>query len=483
MKRVDPFNSLWPGATVAEPSAPWRAAFECARVGIAITDLDGRFVTWNRAYQELVGFTPEELSEMTILDVTHEEDREVTRQLRAELAESRRHDARVEKRYRRKDGGVIWIRLTASPLPGPDGSPAMIMAVIDDITDRKQAEDEVRLSEAYMADAQRISRTGSWVLDPFTGSIFWSRETYHICGFDPDDGPPTYRMIMDRIPPDESERVDKQVRMAIHERRDYEGEHRFMRPDGTMIHLSYLGHPVFGPRGELTKCIGTLADITARKRAEERLVEVQDEERRRIARDLHETTAQDLAALKMNLGALVRHGSVASARERELLEESVALATRAMEDIRVLSYHLHPPLLDEVGLAAALRWYVQGFSQRSGIEVRLAVPEDIDRLPLDVETALFRCVQESLINIHRHANSSIAEIRVHRQPGGVSVEVQDRGRGIKRDRRRASDRVHLGVGIAGMKERVQQLGGILEIISGRSGTTVRATIPLPMELI
>lgn len=456
--------------------------FEHARVGIALTDLNGRFLASNRAHQEIVGFNAGELAGMTFLDLTPEGDRDIARELRTQLLQRGRPETRLDKRYRRKDGATIWVRITASSIPGADGSPAMLMTVIEDITDRKRAEDEVRLSEAYMADAQRISRTGSWVLNPFTGALFWSRETFHICGFDPADGAPTYRMVIDRIPTEESERVHAEVRRAIHERQDYEGEHRFLRPDGTMIHIHYLGHPVIGPRGELVRCIGTIADISARKRAEERLVLVQDEERRRIARQLHETTAQDLAALKMNLAALVRHGAVTADKDRALLEESATLAARAMEDIRVLSYHLHPPLLDDLGLASALRWYVQGFAQRSGIDVRLAVPADLERLPQDVETALFRCVQESLINIHRHAKSATAEIRVWREDAWVVVEIQDRGRGMPRRSGVAdSDGIHLGVGIAGMRERAQQLGGALEIASGTGGTTVRATLPLPSE--
>jgi PAS domain S-box-containing protein len=472
---------MMPGVATAQPPA-WGAVFACARVGIALADLDGRFIASNRAYQEIAGYSAEELAGMTLMDLTHEDDREVTRGVRTQLLEGGRPDVRVDKRYRRKDGATVWVRVTGSVIPGPDGAPEMFMAVVEDITERKQAEDEVRLSEAFMADAQRLSRTGSWALNPFTGTLFWSRETYHICGFDPADGTPTYRMVMDRIPPGESERVDAQVRRAIHERLDYEGEHRFLRPDGVMIHIRYLGRPVIGARGELVRCVGTIADITARKRVEERMMQVQDEERRRIARQLHETTAQDLAALKMNLAALVRHGAIVGDKDRALLEESATLAARAMEDIRVLSYHLHPPLLDDVGLASALRWYVQGFGQRSGIDVRLAVAEDFDRLPQDFETALFRCVQESLINVHRHARSATAEVRVLRAENRVVVEIQDRGRGMPRESGvAAGDRVHLGVGIAGMRERVQQLGGTLEITSGSGGTTVRAILPLPLE--
>ena len=468
----------------------WRAVFDCAGVGISLTDSSGRFVASNPRYREMLGYTADELRKLTLLDLTHEDDRPESDELGAQIIRGAGTGITVDKRFLRKDGRVIWVRLTASSIPDSDGAPSMLIAVVEDITERKRVEDALRLSEAFLADAQRISRTGSWVLNPFTGSLFWSREVYHILGFDP-EGPSTYRVIMDRVHPDNAERVDAEIRRAIWERRDCEGEHRLVRPDGSIIHIHYIGHPVLGPGGEVVKYIGTIADITARKRAEEelnasltlsralaaRLLRAQDEERRRIARQLHETTAQELAALKMNLAALDRHGSVAGEQDRALLKESSELAAQAMEDIRVLSYLLHPPLLDEAGLDSALRWYVDGFGHRSGIEVRLDVPSEFGRLPQDIETTLFRSVQESLINIHRHAKSAIAEIRLRRERERVVLEVQDWGRGMPREPGARAE----GVGIAGMRERFQQLGGRLEIRSGAGGTTVHAVLPLPPE--
>lgn len=240
--------------------------------------------------------------------------------------------------------------------------------------------------------------------------------------------------------------------------------------------------------------LGMAFDITDRKRADERLtaslhelealatrlMRAQDEERRRIARDLHETTAQDLAALKMNLAALARSGAALSDKERILLAESAALAERSMSDLRTLSYLLHPPLLDEAGLSAALRWYVTGFSERSGIAVGLELPENFARLPQEMERTLFRIVQESLINIHRHAGSTTAAIAIHEEPGTLILEIHDHGQGVRKEileRLTAGDST-LGVGIAGMRERIKQLGGQLTILSSAQGTTVKAIVPI-----
>jgi signal transduction histidine kinase len=210
-----------------------------------------------------------------------------------------------------------------------------------------------------------------------------------------------------------------------------------------------------------------------------RLMHAQDDERRRIGTMLHETTAQDLAAVKMLLARVNRTASV-SEEERDALTKSIALAEQSMTEIRILSYLLHPPFLDEAGLVAALRWYAGGFAKRSGIRVDLDLPEKFERLPRDTETVLFRIVQESLTNIHRHADSKTARIRIEGDAQTLVLEIEDSGRGIP-----AAALKHItsgagrGVGIASMIERVEQLGGRLEFISsdhGRTGTIVRVRL-------
>jgi signal transduction histidine kinase len=212
-----------------------------------------------------------------------------------------------------------------------------------------------------------------------------------------------------------------------------------------------------------------------------RLIRAQDDERRRIALMLHETTAQDLAALKMHLARLSRTGLGLSDADRAALTESIDLAERSMTSIRTLSYLLHPPFLDEAGLLSALRWYASGFAKRSGIQVDLDLPTALERLPQVVETTLFRIVQEALINIHHHAESSTALIRLRVDALRLTLEIADRGRGMPSEviAELPTGGGALGVGVAGMRERLQQLDGTLEIESSARGTTVRAQIPLP----
>lgn len=209
-----------------------------------------------------------------------------------------------------------------------------------------------------------------------------------------------------------------------------------------------------------------------------RLLHLQDEERRRIARGLHDSIGQMLAALSMNLAG-VRTDIERLIRSTSTLIDSENLIQQMSTEVRTISHLLHPPLLDEAGLPSALRWYCDGFSQRSKIEVDLDCPRDFGRLPRDVETAIFRLVQECLTNIHRHSGSATATIHLQHHGDQVIVSVQDSGKGIPADK---LDDMALpgtaGIGITGMRERVRQLGGTLAINSNSHGTKIAARIPL-----
>ena len=236
---------------------------------------------------------------------------------------------------------------------------------------------------------------------------------------------------------------------------------------------------------ELAEAVASLRkEISEHERTEQtlrelslRLLRTQDEERRRIARELHDSTGQKLAALAMNLSVIGKSAETLDARARKTLTESLALLDQSAREIRTLSYLLHPPLLDERGLAAAVRWFADGFTQRSGVQVNLEAPADSQRLPEEIEIALFRIVQEGLTNIHRHSGSSTATIRLVVDQSHVQLEVLDAGKGLPKPRSNGYV-APLGVGITGMRERVKQLGGQMKIESGSRGTTVSVTLPL-----
>ncbi|HEY6765695.1 MAG TPA: CHASE3 domain-containing protein [Candidatus Sulfotelmatobacter sp.] len=238
--------------------------------------------------------------------------------------------------------------------------------------------------------------------------------------------------------------------------------------------------------------IAAVRDISERRRAEEslrilsgRLLQMQDEERRRIARELHDSAGQMLAALSMKLMPLQDDVSTLGPGPAKVLEESIGLVTELSKELRTISHLLHPPLLDEVGLASALKLYLEGFTERSGIQVGLELPNDFGRLSRDMETAIFRVVQECLTNIHRHSESPTARIRIVRSASHVQIEVEDRGKGIPAEKRMQMELGgQAGVGLRGMRERVRQLGGSLEIRSANhdsSGTVVRAQLPVELS--
>jgi signal transduction histidine kinase len=236
------------------------------------------------------------------------------------------------------------------------------------------------------------------------------------------------------------------------------------------------------------RLLAIVVDITVRRRSARtlaqlsgRLLELQDEERRRIARELHDGTGQTLSALSMNLSSMLSSSARLTQRAREELRESLVLAENGLREIRTLSYLLHPPLLDEAGLLAGLSAYADGFSKRTGIRIELDFPELMPRLPEAVEIALFRIVQESFSNIHRHSGSRTALLRIKRSRDSVELEVLDQGRGIPTaaPEWEVISASRIGVGIAGMRERARQLGGTLTIGSGDWGTRVHVVLPVP----
>jgi signal transduction histidine kinase len=213
----------------------------------------------------------------------------------------------------------------------------------------------------------------------------------------------------------------------------------------------------------------------ALRRLSSRLLHVQDEERRRIARELHDSLGQYLTATKINLDLLAQSDHLS-----ERLREAQELLERAISDTRTLSHLLHPPLLDEAGLASAATWYVEGFGQRSGIKASLEIPADLRRLPVPVETALFRILQEALTNVHRHARSPAVDIRLCVADAAVHLSIRDYGKGFPENilERFRKNGTNVGVGLAGIRERIKELGGVLKIESTNSGTVLNVSIPI-----
>jgi signal transduction histidine kinase len=240
-------------------------------------------------------------------------------------------------------------------------------------------------------------------------------------------------------------------------------------------------------KGEFKYVVGMVEDISEHKQTAEalrqlsgRLLRSQDEQRRHVARELHDGTAQSLAALAINLSVVRNSAADLNPRARACLSESLGLVEQCSREVRTLAYLLHPPLLDEAGLGSALRWLVERYAKRSGICVDLEVPPELTRLPGDIELALYRIVQEGLTNIRLHSGSKRAQICLKCRPDQAVLTITDEGHGIPPGVPEGGGRqdAELGVGIPGMRERIRQLGGQFEIISGSKGTTLTAIVSL-----
>jgi len=288
----------------------------------------------------------------------------------------------------------------------------------------------------------------------------------------------------------ETHKPAQHLEIALKEGRSQDEGWR-VRKDGSKFWADVVITPLRATTGHLQGFSKVVRDTTERKRAEEnlralygQLLQVQEQERRRIARELHDSAGQTLAALSMNLAPLRQEANKISPHAAKAVEESIDLISGLIEEIRTISHLLHPPLLDELGLSSALRTFVDGFSERSRIKVDLQIPADFRRLPSELEATIFRLVQEALTNVHRHSGSQTAAIRISPGERDIRVEVTDQGKGMSSERRIDKElQARAGVGLRGMRERLRQLGGTLEIASGPGGkgTSIIARLPLPLD--
>ncbi|HKR66592.1 MAG TPA: PAS domain-containing protein [Thermoanaerobaculia bacterium] len=391
------------------------------------------------------------------------------------------------------DGVVKTIKNYAAPLRDAKGAITGAVVVNEDVTERVQAEEALRKTERLLVDAEKLGLTGSWEQDLVTGEIFNTDANRRLFFGDDEGKGPRIEDYFEALHPDDRDRV-RESREALHAGTGSgDIEFRVIWPDGSVHWIFGRATIVRDASGRPLRAYGTNADITERRRAEAelarraqqletlsaRLLQSQDQERRRIARELHDTTAQNLGALRMDLAMVKRSLASMNPEASKAIEESMALTERTIAEIRTLSYLLHPPMIEEAGLLPSLRWYANGFQERSGIAVALELPEAIGRLPVETETAVFRIVQEALTNIQRHSGSAIAKIRIERDPGILRLHICDEGRGLP-PALRGDERMlaAAGVGMASMRERARELGGSMRARSNGGGTEIEVRLPI-----
>jgi PAS domain S-box-containing protein len=457
---------------------------------------DGHIFWYNARWYEYTGTTPEQMEGWGWQSVHDPEILpSVLERWKASLAMGQTFE--MEFPLRGADGVFLWFLTRIRPVRNSEGNIIRWFGTNTNIHEQRtlqqslveaRQELEIRVSERTAELEQKASELlqKATLLDLVNDAIFircaedkisyWNEGAERLYGWTSAEavGRSTHEVLRTEfpVPLDEIKSMDK-----------WKGELRQIKRDGSQIVVTSRWTTLRDNEGKPAGWLEINTDITARKRAEEaarnlsgRILNLQDEERRRIARGLHDSLGQYLTALKMSLDLL----SNTEGRQATVAAECSEIVDKCLTETRTISHLLHPPLLDEVGLRSALQWYVDGFAQRSDIQVNLDLPAELGRLDTDIETALFRIVQEALTNVHRHSSASEVDIRFLVDTKHLQLDVSDNGKGIPKDRLQGvlESGSGTGVGLAGIRERVRDLGGSMEINSDDAGTAIIISIPL-----
>jgi len=476
--------------------------------------LDGIITSWNQGAERLFGYSEDEaLGQPITLIMPRDRLDEETR-----IIESLRRVERIEHFEtirRRKDGSLVAISLTVSPLRDSSGKVVGASKVARDIGGR------LRTERALAEQARLLNLTNDAVIirDTSDRITYWNRGASEMYGYSSDEaiGSVSHDLFQ-TVFPEPLDVIEATLKRCgrwsgelVHKRkdgreliatsrwaldRDSAGSPLFVLETNNDITRQRLSERALRESEEQLRILNDSLEAKVRQRTRElerrsaevfelsiRLLSVQDEERRHIARELHDTAGQTMTVLNMKMQRLLQKIKQTAPELTSEPEVIHGLLDKLNQDIRTTSYLLHPPLLDESGLAAALPWYVRGLSERGGIDIRLSISENLGRLPQAMELVIFRLIQECLTNVHRHSGSKTALIRIGRDEGRIRIEVADQGKGISRERLAEIQAGGTGVGIRGMRERVRQLNGEMEIESNGSGTTIAAIFTLGREVV
>ena len=436
-----------------------------------------------------------------------------------------------EYRIVRPDGSVRWILTRSFPIRDERDRYYRIAGLAEDISDRKRAEDglkrahdelETRVEERTaelrvanesllaeieerkatvralrkvrdsLAEAQRIAHLGNWDWDIVNDKLYWSDEIYRIFGLNPQEFGATYEAFMRSVHPDNREDVEQAVGRALQEREPYSIDHRIVLPDGAERMVHEQGEVTFDEDGKPARMMGTVQDITERKRAEEelrvsqeelrhlsaQLLEAQERERKRVARELHDGLGQTLSAMKFRIENTIGElDAEEQAESADALKNLVSMAQRAVEEVRRISKNLWPSTLDDLGLLPTISWFCREFGEMHPhvrIEREMAVQED--SVPDPLKITIYRVLQEAMNNVARHSRASEVSLSLKEEDGRLHLTIRDNGVGFDTDPTAPQKGLDRGLGLASMKERTQLSSGRFAIESRPgSGTTILAS--------
>jgi len=467
-----------------------REILESAQEGIAVHDRELRYIVWNPYMERMSGLRASDVIGKRPLELFPFMAKggiyaDLEKALAGEIIASR--DTPYEVPQTAHHG---WTNNNFAPLRDEKGEIIGVVATVRDVTERREEQDKLQQSEALLSQAEQMTNCGSWETNLKTGQVTFSKNLLQFYSLR-SAAEWNIEAYWAKIHPVDRKGAHDSLVRAMAECKPFEYTVRYRVPNGSYRVHSVRAIHIPGPDGRAERSIGVVQDITDQMHKEEelrrlsaRLLQLQDEERRRIARDLHDSVSQKLLAINLSLTHASQAVGAKNRQGRQALADTRKLVRDLSRGIRSLSYLLHPPMLEELGLASAIEEYARGLSHRSGINLKLDIAKDIGRLPAESEMALFRIVQEALSNIQKHSGSSSGRIRLTRENGDVVLKVSDRGRGMEADAppQQPVSPETLGVGILGMRERMKQLGGRLDIRFGRRGTTVTARLPIQANL-
>jgi PAS domain S-box-containing protein len=485
----------------------FKSTFENAAVGITHVGLDGRFLRFNDRFCEITGYSHEALAARTFQEITHPDDLAVEIRLRQRLQRGEIGHYSLDKRYLRADGAAVWVSVTASVQREDGGSPEYFIAIVEDISQRKQMEETLRESEAGLAAAQRLAHVGSWRWNIAADTAHWSEETFRIFGLARGPLQRHREDFLSRIVPEDRQRVDQALSDALSGARDYDLDYRIRLPDGREKVIHAQAQVWRSSDGRPVLMHGTVQDITERKRVEEalrewnatletkvsertaelqqrarqlqrltlELSETEDRERQRMAEILHDDLQQVLAAAKFHV-SLMRNRVKRDSSLEATAGQIDQMLKDAIEKSRSLSHELSPAVLHHGDLAGTLRWLAHQVQAKHGLVVHVHAQGQVHLASDALQGFLYKATQELLFNVVKHAQVQEAGIRLRRRGQCLYLSVSDRGRGF--DPRGLQDVT--GFGLLNIRERVESLGGRMKIKSA-PGQGSRFLIVVPDE--